>query len=459
MGVRAGGQVVILPILANRLPEADLELWLLFSNVTVLVMMASFGFDVTFIRLIAYGLAGRRVSEMRDLSGGTDNPAGSPADESTLVRIIAFLRRMFLRIALCALAVAIVPGSLALSPTVARSSNPSASWLSWGIVSVGCFVAVYGLVYTSILQGFNRIALLRRWEAIFGLGAVVSVVVAVLVSPSLLTAVAVWQAFGLAAFARNHWLAHRIKPVQAAKSVRSHADKELWDIAWPVAWRSGATTLGSHGLIQASGIIYSLLPNPAQLAGYLLSLRLFQILYQIAGVPFHSHVPLMARLRASGTGGADHLQIARKVMRRVYATVVLGVAVVAFLGNPILRLVSPALQLDPMVWWTLGFALLFQLYGGMLASLYALSNRVFGHIAIIVFGLTYYGFGLVLTPQLSDFGLALALLIGCVAAAAYAAWKTYPALGIRAWHFERGVSLPALYVLGGLFLVAIIFQH
>jgi hypothetical protein len=453
MGVRAGGFVILLPILAARLPKVDFEFWLLLANATALILMATFGFDATFVRLIAYARAGRSIEEMRDLASRVDRTY-RPVNEEALRRIILFLRKAFLIIALLGLLLALTVGTLALYPAVARSTSQWQSWLSWLLVSAGCAANLYGINYSCILQGFDRIAMLRRWEAIFGLGTMTATIVTVWLSSNLLSLVLVWQLGGLVGILRNRWLACRISEVQKIGSGdRRSSDPELWRTAWPVAWRSGVTTLGSHGLIQASGIIYSLMPNPRQLAGYLLCVRLSQFLYALASVPFQSHVPLMARLRAEGQL-TRQLEIAGKVMRRVYGSAILGVLGVGLTVNLVLAGSGSEVRVDPRVWWTFGLALNVQLYGGMLGGLYVMSNRVFGHLAIIVFGLSYYGSGLALTPVFGDIGAAAALFIGCAAAATYAGYKTYPALKVQPWAFERTVTAPAFAATACGFIVA-----
>lgn len=458
MGVRAGGFVILLPILAARLPKADFEFWLLLANATALILMATFGFDATFVRLIAYARAGRTIEEMRDLASRVDRTF-LPANEEALQRIILFLRKAFLVIALIGLLLALTVGTLALYPAIGRTTSQWQGWICWLLVSAGCAANLYGINYSCILQGFDRIAMLRRWEAIFGLGTMTATIVTVWISSNLLSLVLVWQLGGLIGILRNRWLACGIPEVQkVGRRDMWNSDAELWKTAWPVAWRSGITTLGSHGLIQASGIIYSLMPNPKQLAGYLLCVRLSQFLYALASVPFQSHVPLMARLRAEGHL-VRQLEIAGKVMRRVYGSAILGVLGVGLLVNFILAQSGSEVRVDQRVWWTFGLALNVQLYGGMLGGLYVMSNRVFGHLAIIVFGLSYYGSGLALTPIFGDVGAAAALFVGCTAAAIYAAWKTYPALKVHPWTFERTVTAPAFAATACCFILAWTLSH
>ncbi len=442
MGIRAGGFLLVLPALAARLPKSDIELWLLFSTATGLVLMLCFGFDSTLVRLIAYALAGRPIAEMGDMAARWEKSTGVP-DTGALRRVLRFLARVFARVGVIGFLVAAVVGSAVLWRSVERSSSPAGGWWAWAMVCLGCGSALYGMRFACILQGFNRVAELRRWEAVFGIGAVAITLAVVMLKPSLPVVVTTWQAIGVLGVLRNRWLAMSIPEVRAAAREPTEADPELWALVWPVSWRMGVTILGSLGLIQASGIIYSLLPNPTQLAGYLLCLRLYQFLYSIGGVPFHARIPALAGLRASGDIVAQ-MDLARKVMRRVYVTVILGICGVAVLGNYLLDAGRSGEHLDLKVWWVLGVALVVQLYGGMLGGLYGLSNRVFGHHAILVFGSSYYGSALLLVPPLGAQGIAWALLLGCSVAAAFAAWKTYPALRVAAWTFERGVTVPAV---------------
>ena len=444
MAVRAGGFLLVLPVLAAKLEPAEFELWLLFGTASALVLMSSFGFDATFVRLIAYALAGRPVSRMGDLSS-REEATGMPVDHDALRRVIQFLGRVFRLVGVAGFLAGALLGSLVLARSIGRSPQPVEGWVAWGVVSLGAGVALYGLRYSCILQGFNQVAVLRRWEAIFGLAGVIVVLAAVLVSPKLVTLVAAAQVLGVVGVLRNRWLARSIPEVLAAEGAPHRSDPELWRIAWPVSWRAGLTTLGSHGLIQASGIIYSLVPNPTQLASYLFCLRFYQFLYAISAVPFHAQTPVMARLRGAGDLEGQ-LRVARRGMRRVYATAILGALGVGVFANAVLTLGASVQRLDLRLWWVLAMALTVQLYGGMLGGLYGLANRVFGHHAIILFGVTYYGAAFLLTPGLGATGIALSLILGCAVAAAFAGWKTYRVLHVRPWEFEKGVTVPALAV-------------
>jgi hypothetical protein len=447
MGIRAGGQLLILPVLARSLPQADFELWLLFSTVVSIVMMSVFGFDLTFVRMIAF-VAVRSAPE------GDPNARFPRTDfvKSRVGEVFYLLRRVFRYLAIAGFLLAAVGGSLAMMPAIARSSDPIEGWAAWALTSAGCGITLYGMTYTITLQGFDRIALLRRWEAIFAMGGLIAILVPVWLHPRLITVAVAWQAVGLIALLRNRYLCSRLNTdLPHSPAFNRTPRRLLWRVICPVAWRSGITNVGSHGVIQASGLAYAVIPDPLNLPGYLLSLRLFQVLHQISSVPFLTQIPRLARQRATGDS-AGQLRVIRRSMRRAFTCLIFGVVAVSLFANPVFAAGNEALEIRQEVWWILGFALLCHLHSTILAGLLAVLNRVVAHIGLVLFALGTGSIAVVLTPRFKDVGLSLSILAGSIAAAGYASSRTYPFLKIDAWHFERTATIPAMVIMAIIFL-------
>src|SRR6202012_3480933 len=96
----------------------------------------------------------------------------------------------------------------------------------------------------------------------------------------------------------NRLLLVRLFP--ALMHLPARRDAAVLRALWPATWRSGIGVLASHGIIQSSGLVYSQLAPAADLASYLLALRVVTMVSQISQAPFYSKLPRMAALQASG---------------------------------------------------------------------------------------------------------------------------------------------------------------
>jgi hypothetical protein len=231
-------------------------------------------------------------------------------------------------------------------------------------------------------------------------------------------------------------------------------DPAVWREVAPAAWRSGLGVLLNQGAIQGSGLVYAQLAAPAEVAAYLLALRVMQGLSEVAGVPFYIRLPAMARLYAEKNAPALAASAARGMLWANWLLVA-GVLALAWAGASLLAAIGSRTPfVAPAVWWMLATAILVERIGAMHLQLYSVTNRVLWHIANGVAGVlmictmppAYLALGL---P-----GLPLGMLIG------YAAFYTpfsmacsYRAFRLKPLQVDLAASaVPLALVIAGLAL-------
>ena len=443
LGVRLSVVVLVLPLVLVRFAPAEVVVWQLFSTLFTLVLMLDFGLSPTFSRMLAFARGGASLADMADMrrSGIVRIP-----NLHTASVVFAALRWFYPRLALGIIALFAVIGTLALQRPIAQIVAPDAAWAAWVLVLTSSAVGFWGNAYASALQGMNSIAPLRRWEVATGL-AQIGTSIAVLVSGGgLFALVAAYQFWVIFNALRNRLLLKRLHP--ALFNRPATPDPEVLRVMWPATWRSGVGVLMSQGIIQASGVIYSQFGIPAEVAAYLLALRIMTMISQFAQAPFYSKLPYLAELQASGDRETQML-FAQKGMRLAHWIFVAGVIGVAVFIQPALDLIGSRTHFVPAgVWALMSLAFFMERYGAMHLQLYSLTNHIVWHIANGVTGVLMIGIAVLAYPSLHAYAFPLAMLLAtggfyCT----YAVRHSSAAMGLHIATFESRTSLMPAVVL------------
>ena len=449
--------LLVVPLILTRLDTADIALWYLFSTIIVLQGLADTGFSPTFARVLAYALGGMAPDQLKDLRQSVDNTGGEP-NWDTVAQICATMRVVYTRLTLVAMAALGTLGTWAVVRPIAQSPDAEAAWAAWGVILLGSTVMLRGNTFSAYLQGMNRIALLRRWEALTSLGAILTSFVVLLLGGGLLGLVIAHQSWMVLNVLRNRWLCRSIDDGRFKTFTSKAVNPTVFAAVWPSAWRSGLGIAMSYGLIQLSGVIYAQLGSTEQVAMYLLSLQLMTMVSRFSQAPFYSKLPLLARLRAQGET-AEQVRLARRGMALSHWTFVLGFVGLGLFATPLLALIgSNAAFADPLLWALLGLGTLLERYGAMHIQLYSTTNHIIWHVANGVSGTIYLAVSLLLFPAAGVYAFPLGILAGYAGFYCwYAARHSYRTFQLRLWSFERAtllqpLTLMLLYVVGRLLL-------
>lgn len=442
--VRLVSVVLLLPLVLTRYDAPEVAVWQLFSVLFSLALLFDFGLAPTFARLLAYARGGATLDEMArptapfHAARADMGPAGSAAT------VFAAQRWLYLRLGIAAALVFGLIGSWALLRPISLTADPAAAWAAWGLVLATMAVGFWGNGFAAALQGMDHIAVLRRWEIGCGLAQVASSTGVLLAGGGLLELVASYQFWVVFNALRNRMLMKRLCPQLMAAPVR--ADNAVLRVLWPATWRSGVGLLMSQGIVQASGVIFSQVGNPAQVAAYLLALRVMTVVSQFSAAPFYSKLPQLAKLQMSQQRPAQ-MVLAQRGMRLAHWTFVLGVGLVAVSAQPLLDLIgSRTAFVSHAVWALMCLAFFTERFGAMHLQLYSVTNHIVWHIANGVSGLLMIGLAMALFPALGLMALPLGMLLAytgfyCV----YCFGKSSKSFDFTLIGFERGVSLlPAL---------------
>ena len=452
LGVRLGGVVLVLPLVLRHFAPPEIAVWQLFASVFMLTLMLDFGMSPTLSRMLAFARGGLPLAAMGDLRSrspatATAQPPLDPGAALQLAaRLFSSMRWLYPRLALAAVLLMAALGSLALQSAVSQTASPMLTWAAWAMVLAGAYVSFCANAYVAGLQGMDNVADLRRWEMLVGLGQIGSCLVVLLVGGGLLALVTtyqVWAIFNLlglrAMMAKRH-------PALAAGT--ASYDAEVVRAVWPATWRSGLGVLLSQGIIQASGVVYSQLAPAAQVASYLLALRIVTTISQFSAAPFYSKLPRLATLHARGDR-AEELALAARGMALAQWSLVAGIVAVALGAHTVLESIHSAIAfVSPDVWAVMGLAFFVERFGAMHLQLYSLTNHIVWHIANAVTGILMIGLSVILYPLFGLIALPTSMLVAYSGFySLYAFNKSSNLFCFNFFDFERKACLPSLFIL------------
>ena len=446
LAVRLGSVVLVLPLVLSRFDAPEVAVWQLFSVLFTLALLFDFGMAPTFARLLAYARGGSSVAQMAAPAGGA---GAAPAVGALMCvegasAVLATQRWLYTRLALAATLAVAVLGSLALVHPIAQTADPRNAWAAWVLVLLTLGVGFWGNGYSAALQGMDRIAVLRRWEIGCGLAQVGLSAAVLLAGGGLLELVASYQVWVLFNALRNRRLMQLNFPALMAAAPK--ADRAVLRTMWPATWRSGVGVLMSMGVVQASGVAYSQVAAPADVAAYLLALRVITVISQFAQAPFYSKLPQLAKLHVAQQRQAQ-LALAQRGMRMAHWSFVAGAACVALVLPTALGATGSSVGfVSPAIWALMCLAFFAERFGAMHLQLFSVTNHIVWHIANGVTGLLMIGTALLLYPLVGLVALPAGMLLAyagfyCV----YSFTKSSRAFGFTLTRFEPSVSLgPAL---------------
>jgi hypothetical protein len=244
----------------------------------------------------------------------------------------------------------------------------------------------------------------------------------------------------------NRRICIRERPAFATRL--GHLDREVLHDVWPAAWRSGVGILMSAGVIQLSALLLAQRGSAAELASFLISLRMLQLLVTASQAPFYSKLPRLARMHAEGNG-AEQLALATRGMALSYWAYAAGVVVIGTAAPSLLELVgSNAVFIPRSLWFLMGLAFFVERYGAMHIQIYSVTNDIIWHKANGLAGAVFLVVLWLGFEQLGLYAFPAGILAGYLGFYAwYAAAHSYRVLKTAFWSFELRTSAYPAFVL------------
>lgn len=438
--------LLVLPLALRYLPPADIAVWQLFSNVVLLGAILDLGLSPTLSRVIALCLGGKSISAIGVPRYG-EAPALVDQDArwSNVGSLLKAGRTILVALIAGAFLILGVGGSLALELPISQLADSRQGWAAWLVVLVTSSFGLWNSLYTSYLMGIDRVAILRRWEAVTAIIQVATAALVLALGGGLLELILANQAWAVFRVIRNGWLCRVIIPGRFTAGWQLEIPRPIWLATWPPMWRSGVGVLASQGVVYASGFIYAQWADSHELAAFLLAQRIMLTISQFSQAPFYSKLPTFARLYAAGNQPAL-LANAQRAMRMSYWVLVVGIAAVGAILPPAMTYIAANISFVSASFWAIyGLAMFVERLGAMHMQLFSLSNRILWHIANGLTGLVMLALMVGLYPRAGTMAFPIAMLVSYAAIYSFFSLKqSYSHFGLDLKFESRSSLVPAL---------------
>lgn len=402
----------ILPLILRQLNVQETALWGIFASYIALLSVADFGFRATFSRLITYVHQG--VQNITDLGiiGSGQHTSGLEMNQQLLNQIVYLMKKIYLVISLFLIVVLGIFGTISLHKIIGSNPQSQQYWLSWIITYIGCIVSFYCKIYLNVLEGFNKIALVRRVETVTNLLAIVFSIIALIFIPSLLLVVIITQFWILVASFRDIYLCYKLQGVSFKLMIsKTKVPTSLFKIVWRPAWRTGISGIMSNGILHLSPIVYAQFAESKDLSAYLLAIRLINQVREVAMAPFYSKLPVFASLRVHKKM-SEFIALAKKSMFLSHATYLVAFTLITVSINPLLQTIGSKTEfVSFQLWLLIGAAYFVHRYAAMHIQLYLTTNHVISHIADGISGTIIIALIAGLASYLKVYAIPLSMLI------------------------------------------------
>jgi len=428
LGARSLTIAVVWPAVLRFFSAPDIAVWQLLSSTLILVNVFDFGISPTFTRLIAYAVAegrsgGQSIERMRELVRTIS---------ATMIGLVLIL--------------GLVAGagvSLALVRPIGEMEDPTTGWIAWSLTLIGICSTLGNTAQVAVLMGINRVAALRRWEAIMTLGSILTAWLVVLAGGRLVALVSVTLVWQLLGVLRNLMLIRATDRQVCRWLLSPTICRPVLAEVWPLTWRSGLGVAMTSGIHNLSGLALAQTASPLVVASYAMALRFGALLTQFSQAPFYSRIPWLCQLRAAG----DDLKlatVAKGGMRLAHWTFVCGALAIGLLAPWAMEVIDSNVPfLDSEIWVVLAVAMFTERFGAMHLQLFSTSNDIRWHKAAAGYSLIYLAVAGLLLGSMGVWALALAsLAANLFFFAPYCAVLSYRLLRPRGLAFEATVALP-----------------
>ncbi len=440
--------LLVLPLVLNKFDTAEIALWYLFTTIITLQPLADMGFGVTFVRVIAFAMGGaEKLDDLRLIKN--ENGIKKEANWTVIEKIVSTMYTIYAYLTPIVFLVLAVGGSLALIKPISYIEDAQSGWISWIVILITTTLIFRGTIYTNYLQGINKIALLRRWQAIFALGAILTSFIVLILDGNILALVIANQSWSLINVIRNYYFSRNVESGKFREFKKKGRDKEIYDAVWPSAWRSGIGLILYSLVVQASGLIYAQVGSVTNIASYLLGLKVLNSIRSFSQAPFYSKIPLLSRLRAEGNL-EKQISLAQRGMGLSYWIFVLCFISVGILAKPLLAMIgSNAEFVNPLLWTFMGLGYFFERYGAMHLQLYSTTNHIIWHIANGVSGIIYLVSSLILLNYIDVYAFPIGIILAQLGFYTwYSAKHSYRTFNLNFWDFEKkSVIIPLVLIL------------
>lgn len=380
---RTGNTILVLPLILSTYEQYEVNAFLLLSVIFSLKDILDFGFLNNIARFYSYSLGGS--TSFRKLK---ESNKKNFQNKSLINALLSFSNKLYNLLAVIAFVLFAILGTISIFKPFSFFENQTLIYLAWSFQVLVISLWILGNKYSTLLIGFNKIPLLKRWDAIFTSFQVISMSLLVILNFKIEIIIITLNMWNLLIVIRN-WYLYRI--LIKSESIEIHKNKQLeayvLHTVFPLAKREFLSGIMGFGLFQSVNVFYANIASPTSSASYLLAMKIGDQIKQVARAPFYSKIPFFSTLFI--TNRKRLFQEMRFSQMLSYATLLVAIFLVYFFADAGLKFInSDTPFVQDTLWLIIGFYILIERFTAMHHQAYVIVyNKVISHIGQSVVGI------------------------------------------------------------------------
>lgn len=334
--VRSVRLIAITPLLLTKFDTSEIAAWYLFSSLIFFSDLIGKRVHLTFSRMIAFAMAG--ATDLSPITQRRERVNSEP-NWSLVERTYATTGFLNAILSLLATGISLLMGLYGLQAVAESSSNPEAIWGAFAVFVFSHAISFLFQRYGVALNGLDKVAMVNRWNAVFGLLSITAGFVALSLDVGILGLAVVMQGLSLLGVVRLKWLLQRVEGGRFRTFKAYRVDLEIVKWARAPFFKGLVVLLANSVLLQLATVIYARVAAVDATASLAFSLRMLLTIRQVCEAPFNSHMPKMSRLLAQGDLAALR-KIAEKRIMLAQSLFAIGIILLGFLGPIALALLN-----------------------------------------------------------------------------------------------------------------------
>jgi O-antigen/teichoic acid export membrane protein len=413
-GVRVGANVMLLPLVLNRLSTSEQALWWIFLALGALASLADFGFGQAIARVYSFLWAG---AEDFDTEGLGPCPERHEPNLPRIRELHASVQRLYLWIALLGMGVLILGGTPFLFRPAQSAANPMFVWLCWVAFVLAIGVSLATNYWILACQGINRVRELQKTYLWSGLSYVASAALFLVLGWGLFAMVAATALRAILGRELSRRAYLTVVPNDEAQPAK--ATPEILLRIWPNAWKFGVLSLGVYLVYNANVLICGHFLGPQVTASFGLTSQIGIFILNFSALWLAVKWPQITIMRTQGRLEEMGVLFARRLTLVMLTFLVLAGMLVLF-GNRVLEWKGSQTRLLPTAYLLVYLLYLCQQQFYIQFGSLTYTENVVPFFKLSLFtGLALMTLSLVLVPRFALWGLVLAPLITTAGASSW----------------------------------------
>ncbi len=387
----------VLFFIIKRLSNEEASVWFLFMNLLAIGNLADLGFSPTFTRMTAYTLGGvqgfsqfgQKVSTT--IANDASNPEKKEINWSLMQQLYGTIGTVNLILCILAAILLAIFGTLSLWKPITTTvilENQEVYWQAWAVLCISIAIIFNGKKYEAILNGLNYVALVNRWNIIFGILSVLASLAVLLFRGNILHLMLASQIFAILTLFRNRYLLlYEVFEKKFSTFKTFTFEANIFDIAFASAWRQGISSFFAVGIAEYTGIMYAQVSDVSRLVSYQFAFRIITQLAEFSKAPFYSKLPEFAKLRAANQIDTLTFRTEKSMQLSLLFFVVVGLSIGLFAPFTLQLLGMKIIFVQKSLWLAMLVAYFLERMIAMHAQQYLTTNKMPYHKTIFITGL------------------------------------------------------------------------